>query len=103
MKVELSISCSGLADLDTFSKSDPVVYLYQRGGGGGGGGLGQGQQRQGALGLGRGGRGVEWVRIGRTEVVMDNLNPQVISLHKLSIDQFTYLYSLCPIPQCGPP
>ena len=27
-KVLLSLSCRNLADLDTFSKSDPVVYVY---------------------------------------------------------------------------
>jgi len=29
-KVELSLSCSGLADMDTFSKSDPFAVLYQQ-------------------------------------------------------------------------
>ena len=52
-KVELSISCSGLKDLDTFSRSDPIVFVYE-------------------------GRGSEWLKLGRTEVVDNNLNPKVL-------------------------
>ena len=51
-KVELSISCSNLKDMDVFSKSDPVVFLYEQ-------------------------RGRELVKLGRTEVINDNLNPKV--------------------------
>ena len=51
-KVELSLSCSNLKDLDVFSKSDPVVFLYEQ-------------------------KGSEWVKLGRTEVIDDNLNPKV--------------------------
>lgn len=51
-KVEISISCSNLKDLDHFSKSDPVVFLFEK-------------------------KGKEWVRLGRTEVIDNNLNPKV--------------------------
>ena len=51
-KVELSISCSNLKDLDTFSRSDPAVFVYE-------------------------GRGSGWLKLGRTEVVDNNLNPKV--------------------------
>ncbi len=52
-KVELSISCTNLKDLDYFSKSDPVVFLYEQ----------RGAKR--------------WDKIGRTEVIDNNLNPRV--------------------------
>ena len=52
-KVELSVSCSNLKNLDHFSKSDPVVFLYCRG------------------------REVEWTNAGRTELIENNLNPKV--------------------------
>lgn len=51
-KVELSISCSNLKDLDRFSKSDPVVFLFEK-------------------------RAQQWVVVARTEVIDDNLNPKV--------------------------
>ena len=51
-KVELSISCSNLKDMDVFSKSDPVVFLYEH-------------------------KGRERIKLGRTEVIDDNLNPKV--------------------------
>ena len=51
--VELSISCSNLKNLDQFSKSDPAVFLYLRG------------------------REVNWVKVGRTEVIENSLNPKV--------------------------
>ena len=54
-QVELSISCSNLKDLDTFSKSDPVVFLFEK-------------------------KGQQWIKIGRTEVIDDNLNPKVDNL-----------------------
>jgi hypothetical protein len=53
-KVELSISCSNLKDLDHFSKSDPAVFLYEK--------RSKGQQ---------------WSYFGRTEVIDNNLNPKV--------------------------
>lgn len=51
-KVELSISCSNLKDLDYFSKSDPCVFVYEK-------------------------RGQRWEKIGTTEVIDNNLNPKV--------------------------
>ena len=54
-KVKLSVSCSNLKNLDRFSKSDPVVFLYSRG------------------------REVEWTKVGRTEVIDNNLNPKVFT------------------------
>ena len=53
-KVELSLSCSGLKDLDVFSKSDPVVFVYEK-------------------------SGRQWAKLGRTEVIDNNLNPKVTS------------------------
>lgn len=53
-KVELSISCTNLKDLDYFSKSDPAVFVY-----------------------GRTSNGQGWEVIGRTEVIDNNLNPKV--------------------------
>ena len=52
-KLELSISCTNLKDLDHFSKSDPCVFLQHQ--------------------VGR-----EWVRLGRTEVIDNNLSPKVL-------------------------
>ena len=51
-QVELSISCFKLKDLDHFSKSDPAVFLYEK-------------------------KNREWVKLGRTEVISNNLNPKV--------------------------
>ena len=51
-KVELSISCSNLKDLDYFSKSDPAVFLYEK-------------------------RDTNWDKLDRTEMIENNLNPKV--------------------------
>ena len=51
-KVELSISCGNLKDLDHFSRSDPCVFVLEQ-------------------------RGRDWVKLGRTEVIDNNLNPKV--------------------------
>ena len=59
-KVELSLSCTKLLDLDTFSKSDPFAVFYKA--------TGQGQTRS-------------WLKLGRTEVIYDNLDPKVRSAH----------------------
>ena len=56
-KVELFVSCSNLKNLDHFSKSDPVVFLYSRG------------------------REVEWTKVGRTELIENNLNPKVFACY----------------------
>ncbi|KAL5473575.1 hypothetical protein EMCRGX_G028072 [Ephydatia muelleri] len=58
-KVELSISCSNLKNLDYFSKSDPAVFLYTRG------------------------REAGWVKVGRTEVIDNNLNPKFSTTFRL--------------------
>jgi hypothetical protein len=50
MKVELTISCRNLKDLDTFSKSDPQCKVYEK-------------------------IGTKWVKRGRTERIQNNLNP----------------------------
>ena len=49
--IELSIHCTNLKDKDIFSKSDPVCLLFEN----------------------RGGR---WLEIGRTEMILNNLNPR---------------------------
>ena len=59
-KVELCLSCTKLLDLDTFSKSDPFAVLYKA--------TSQGQTRS-------------WLKLGRTEVIKDNLDPKVRSAH----------------------
>lgn len=51
-KVDISVSCQNLKDLDYFSKSDPCVFLFEY--------------------LNR-----NWAKVGRTEVIDNNLNPQV--------------------------
>ena len=50
MKVNLHISGRNLKDLDYFSKSDPVCRVYMQ-------------------------RNNEWVKLGVTERIDDNLNP----------------------------
>eukprot|EP01006_Ploeotia_vitrea_P060002 TRINITY_DN75131_c0_g1_i1.p1 TRINITY_DN75131_c0_g1~~TRINITY_DN75131_c0_g1_i1.p1 ORF type:complete len:705 (+),score=70.83 TRINITY_DN75131_c0_g1_i1:34-2148(+) len=60
--VELTISCTNLIDMDTFSKSDPFVVVYESN-------IAVNtmisqQQQQGKM-----------VQLGKTEVVWDNLNP----------------------------
>ncbi|XP_015730465.1 copine-9 isoform X4 [Coturnix japonica] len=54
-KVELSVSCRNLLDMDTFSKSDPVVILFV--------------QSTGSS---------EWKEFGRTEVIDNTLNPDFV-------------------------
>ena len=57
-KVELSFSCTDLLDMDVFSKSDPFIVLY----------MNTGYTTRSNAG---------WIKIGRTEVIYDNLNPKV--------------------------
>lgn len=64
-KVELSISCSNLKDLDTLSKSDPVVFIFEK-------------------------KAQQWVVLARTEVIDDNLNPKASK-----IMQQIFLNSMC--------
>ncbi|XP_066469100.1 copine-9 [Tiliqua scincoides] len=54
-KVELTVSCRNLLDMDTFSKSDPVVVLYIQGT-----------------------ADKEWREFGRTEVIDNTLNPDFV-------------------------
>eukprot|EP01091_Cochliopodium_minus_P010033 TRINITY_DN2606_c0_g2_i1.p1 TRINITY_DN2606_c0_g2~~TRINITY_DN2606_c0_g2_i1.p1 ORF type:complete len:740 (-),score=227.23 TRINITY_DN2606_c0_g2_i1:64-2283(-) len=51
-KIELHFTCNNLMDMDTFSKSDPQIYIYMQSN-----------------------RSLEWKLIGKTEVIYDNLNP----------------------------
>ena len=59
-KVELSFSCTDLLDMDVFSKSDPFIVLYMNTGY-----------------TPRSNNNAGWVKVGRTEVIYDNLNPKV--------------------------
>ena len=52
-KVDISVTCQNLKDLDYFSKSDPCVFLFEYV------------------------NGRSWSRVGRTEVIDNNLNPKV--------------------------
>ncbi|XP_026024878.1 copine-9-like isoform X2 [Astatotilapia calliptera] len=62
-KIEITASCRNLLDMDTFSKSDPVVVLYVQG-----------------LGT------KEWREFGRTEVIDNTLNPDFV--RKFVLDFF---------------
>ncbi|KAM7169390.1 copine-9-like [Macrochelys suwanniensis] len=62
-KLELSVSCRNLLDMDTFSKSDPVVVLFVQGS-----------------------SGKEWREFGRTEVIDNTLNPDFV--RKFVLDYF---------------
>lgn len=53
-KVQLFISCRKLKDVETFSKSDPFVEVFEK------------HSHN------------EWIKIGQTEVIWDNLNPDFI-------------------------
>ncbi|KAM8930040.1 copine-9 isoform 2-T2 [Pelodytes ibericus] len=62
-KIEITVSCRNLLDMDTFSKSDPVVVLYIQGVG-----------------------NKEWAEFGRTEVIDNTLNPDFV--RKFVLDYF---------------
>ncbi|XP_029912078.1 copine-9-like isoform X1 [Myripristis murdjan] len=62
-KIEVTVSCRSLLDVDTFSKSDPVVVLYVQ-----------------AVGT------KEWREFGRTEVIDNTLNPDFV--RKFVLDFF---------------
>ncbi|XP_034528857.1 copine-8 [Notolabrus celidotus] len=62
-KVEITVSCRNLLDMDTFSKSDPLCVLYTQG-------------------LGN----KEWREFGRTEVIDNTLNPDFVV--KFILDYF---------------
>lgn len=55
-KIELSISCRNLKNMDFFSKSDPMVVVYQK--------------QKGSD---------KWIELGRTETIRDNLNPDFVT------------------------
>ncbi|XP_064821636.1 copine-9-like isoform X1 [Oncorhynchus masou masou] len=62
-KIEVTVSCRSLLNMDTFSKSDPVVVLYVQG-----------------IGT------KEWREFGRTEVIENTLNPDFV--RKFVLDFF---------------
>ncbi|GCC30129.1 hypothetical protein chiPu_0008576, partial [Chiloscyllium punctatum] len=62
-KIEITVSCRNLLDVDTFSKSDPVVVLFIQGIG-----------------------SKEWREYGRTEVIENSLNPDFV--RKFVLDYF---------------
>ncbi|XP_041047769.1 copine-9-like isoform X1 [Cetorhinus maximus] len=62
-KIEITVSCRHLLDVDTFSKSDPVVVLFIQGIG-----------------------SKEWREYGRTEVIENTLNPDFV--RKFVLDYF---------------
>ncbi|XP_051976253.1 copine-8 [Xyrauchen texanus] len=62
-KVEITVSCRKLLDMDTFSKSDPICVLYT-----------QGISNK------------EWREFGRTEVIDNTLNPDFV--RKFLLDYF---------------
>ncbi|XP_068611523.1 copine-8 isoform X2 [Brachionichthys hirsutus] len=62
-KVEITVSCRNLLDMDTFSKSDPLCVLYTQ-----------------AMG------NKEWREFGRTEVIDNTLNPDFV--RKFILDYF---------------
>ncbi|XP_023808225.1 copine-8 isoform X2 [Oryzias latipes] len=62
-KVEITVSCRNLLDMDTFSKSDPICVLYTQ-----------------AIG------NKEWREFGRTEVIDNTLNPDFV--RKFILDYF---------------
>lgn len=63
-KIELSISCTELRDVDTISKSDPVCFLYRAGNGK-------------AAAAANDSDDDKWSLVGRTEMISNNLNPKV--------------------------
>ncbi|XP_016343356.1 copine-8-like [Sinocyclocheilus anshuiensis] len=62
-KIEITVSCRKLLDMDTFSKSDPICVLYIQGIG-----------------------NKEWREFGRTEVIDNTLNPDFV--RKFILDYF---------------
>ena len=52
-KIQLTISCRDLADLDTFSKSDPIVHVFMK----------------------DAKSSIRFTMIGKTEMILNNLNP----------------------------
>ncbi len=75
-KVEISVRCKNLKDLDVFSKSDPIVFLYER-------------LSPSAV----------WNKLGKTEVIDNNLNPEVcicaVTRNCLRILLYRYMSMQC--------
>lgn len=59
-KVELYVSCTKLVNKDVFSKSDPFAVLYES--------KVVGSRQKG------------WIKLDKTEVIYDNLNPKVYTV-----------------------
>ena len=53
-KLQLAFECETLENKDTFSKSDPILFMYKK-------------------------NGSQWLKIGQTEVIHDNLNPKFVT------------------------
>ena len=66
-KVQISVRCTGLVNLDRFSKSDPMCVLFE--------------DKKGA-----------WIEQGRTEVIKDNLNPDVGQKSKPTSSVVTFFF-----------
>nr|XP_034954297.1 copine-9 [Zootoca vivipara] len=87
-KVELTVSCRNLLDMDTFSKSDPVVILYIQGT-----------------------ADKEWREFGRTEVIDNTLNPEFVrkfvldyyfeEKQNLRFDVYNVDSKTCNLPKSG--
>ena len=59
-KVDISVICEKLKDLDYLSKSDPCVFLFEF--------------------INR-----NWAKVGRTEVIDNNLNPKVSYMYNYTL------------------
>ena len=67
-KIELSISCTKLINLDITSKSDPICFLYRANG------------SNATEGDGAKDSTVKWLSEGHTEMISNNLNPKVMNV-----------------------
>lgn len=69
VNVQLFISCRKLKDVETFSNSDPFVEVFKKNPRG------------------------EWIKLGQTEVIWDNLNPDFTTIFTLNyyFEEQTYL------------
>ena len=70
IQLQLFISCRKLKDVETFSKSDPYVEVYEKT------------------------HSQDWCKIGQTEVIWDNLNPDFIKSFTLDFyfEEQKYLF-----------
>ena len=53
-KLQLAFECENLANMDSFSKSDPIIFLFIK-------------------------EGNFWKKLDRTEIIHDSLNPQFVT------------------------